>query len=225
MNRKEQESLFNSSRQFRLQSYGNIYQISNSQMPEPSRSVDELSTVVTGGDSEIKVNDLVLSVFKSPVKEVEELLASENNQKTGIDSEVNLAQSTLGTYTSIQASDELLIADDLATETTTFTTASVSPGRLSFFRRMQTPRQSHRPSPTHKAVDDTIDANANQYNYEAKKSLGIPHPYYPIALPIDQAFKAKYASHHRRSKSIQERIYTFLEHPCGYLCIIYHFSV
>lgn len=54
---------------------------------------------------------------------------------------------------------------------------------------------------------------------------GIPDPYYPIALPIDTAFKAKYVFHHRRGKTFQERMYVFLEHPGGWLCFIYHFSV
>lgn len=58
-----------------------------------------------------------------------------------------------------------------------------------------------------------------------KKAVGVPDPYYPIALPIDQAFKAKYVFHHRRGKTFQERLYVFLEHPGGWLCFIYHFTV
>lgn len=54
---------------------------------------------------------------------------------------------------------------------------------------------------------------------------GIPDPYYPIYLPIDQAFKAKYIFHQRRSKTFQERVYVFLEHPQGWLCFFYHFFV
>uniref|UniRef100_A0A182K4J3 Uncharacterized protein n=1 Tax=Anopheles christyi TaxID=43041 RepID=A0A182K4J3_9DIPT len=57
------------------------------------------------------------------------------------------------------------------------------------------------------------------------KNLGVPNPYYPIALPIDQAFKAKYVFHHRRGKTVQERFYVFLEHPGGWICFVYHFSV
>ena len=53
----------------------------------------------------------------------------------------------------------------------------------------------------------------------------VENPYYPIALPIDQAFKAKYVFHHRRGKTFQERLYVFLEHPGGWLCFIYHFTV
>ncbi|RZF34271.1 hypothetical protein LSTR_LSTR010245 [Laodelphax striatellus] len=54
---------------------------------------------------------------------------------------------------------------------------------------------------------------------------GVPDPYYPIYLPIDQAFKAKYVFHQRRGKSFQEKVYVFLEHPVGWVCFVYHFSV
>lgn len=54
---------------------------------------------------------------------------------------------------------------------------------------------------------------------------GVPDPYYPIALPIDQQFKTKYMFHHRRGKTFQERLYVFLEHPGGWICFVYHFTV
>ncbi|CAH1398245.1 unnamed protein product [Nezara viridula] len=54
---------------------------------------------------------------------------------------------------------------------------------------------------------------------------GVPDPYYPIYLPIDQAFKAKYVFHQRRGKTFQERVYVFLEHPGGWICFFYHFTV
>ncbi|KAG8226102.1 hypothetical protein J437_LFUL006731 [Ladona fulva] len=57
---------------------------------------------------------------------------------------------------------------------------------------------------------------------------GVPDPYYPIYLPMDQAFKAKYVFHHKRAgrtRTMQERTYVFLEHPGGWLCFIYHFTV
>ncbi len=53
--------------------------------------------------------------------------------------------------------------------------------------------------------------------------------YYPVYLPMDQDFKAKYLWHHRhlsrRGKSVKDRCYLFLEHPTGWLCFIYHMSV
>lgn len=64
--------------------------------------------------------------------------------------------------------------------------------------------------------DDVVPADAPR---------GVPDPYYPIYLPIDQAFKAKYVFHHKRGKTFQERTYVFLEHPVGWLCFIYHFTV
>ncbi|XP_034237532.1 potassium voltage-gated channel subfamily KQT member 1-like [Thrips palmi] len=61
--------------------------------------------------------------------------------------------------------------------------------------------------------------------HSRSKPQGVPDPYYPIYLPIDQAFKAKYVFHHKRGKSFQERVYVFLEHPGGWICFFYHFSV
>lgn len=72
--------------------------------------------------------------------------------------------------------------------------------------------------------DDPCDVVGDEAGAIAQK-IGVPDPYYPIALPIDQAFKAKYVFHHRRGKTVQERFYVFLEHPVGWLCFIYHFSV
>nr|XP_019537728.2 potassium voltage-gated channel subfamily KQT member 4-like isoform X1 [Aedes albopictus]XP_029730779.1 potassium voltage-gated channel subfamily KQT member 4-like isoform X1 [Aedes albopictus] len=72
--------------------------------------------------------------------------------------------------------------------------------------------------------DDPCDVVGDETGAIAQK-IGVPDPYYPIALPIDQAFKAKYVFHHRRGKTVQERFYVFLEHPVGWLCFIYHFSV
>ena len=57
---------------------------------------------------------------------------------------------------------------------------------------------------------------------------GVTAPYYPIFLPIDQDFKAKYIWHHRmakRGRSLKERTYSFLEHPVGWFCFFYHMSV
>lgn len=73
-------------------------------------------------------------------------------------------------------------------------------------------------------ANDEGDNDADEQT-DAVVSAGVPDPYYPIALPIDQAFKAKYVFHHRRGKTFQERLYVFLEHPGGWLCFIYHFTV
>lgn len=70
-------------------------------------------------------------------------------------------------------------------------------------------------------VDNALISNFTTHCF----SVSVENPYYPIALPIDQAFKAKYVFHHRRGKTFQERLYVFLEHPVGWLCFIYHFTV
>ncbi len=54
--------------------------------------------------------------------------------------------------------------------------------------------------------------------------------FYPIFLPIDRNYEAKYLFHYRhlkkrRGKSLQERVYVFLEHPIGWGCFVYHMSV
>ena len=64
--------------------------------------------------------------------------------------------------------------------------------------------------------------------WPANVATGVTAPYYPIFLPIDQDFKAKYIWHHRmakRGKSLKEKTYAFLEHPGGWLCFTYHISV
>ncbi|CAH2005159.1 unnamed protein product [Acanthoscelides obtectus] len=73
-------------------------------------------------------------------------------------------------------------------------------------------------------ADDPVD-NVIGPPLEETTPRGVPDPYYPIYLPIDQAFKTKYVFHHKKGKTCQERTYVFLEHPGGWLCFIYHFSV
>ena len=81
--------------------------------------------------------------------------------------------------------------------------------------------------------DEVVDGNENVSGTGGKRGAGhagrgppgVPDPYYPIYLPIDQAFKAKYVFHHKRGKTFQERVYVFLEHPGGWLCFVYHFTV
>ena len=53
---------------------------------------------------------------------------------------------------------------------------------------------------------------------------------YPIFLPIDRDYESKYTFHYRSvqrksKKSLKERAYLFLEHPMGWGCFLYHFSV
>lgn len=122
----------------------------------------------------------------------------------------------------------------------------LSPCGLNFLRRFRTgripkfePHHNRVPTPMRrkhnkgrsKSRADILDGVATQGGVEGnvaeidKPAQGIADPYYPIALPIDQAFKAKYIFHHRRGKTFQERLYVFLEHPVGWICFIYHFTV
>lgn len=75
---------------------------------------------------------------------------------------------------------------------------------------------------TDEMTTDVVDSGLQE---DSPAPAGIPDPYYPIALPIDQAFKAKYVFHHRRGKTFQEKCYVFLEHPVGWICFIYHITV
>ncbi|XP_024869783.1 potassium voltage-gated channel subfamily KQT member 1 isoform X3 [Temnothorax curvispinosus] len=112
--------------------------------------------------------------------------------------------------------------------------------RFTFLRRFRSPRfgeAHHKRVPTpmkrkyrhKKSKDDIIDNDVTGAEEQPPspdpEQTGVPDPYYPIYLPIDQAFKAKYVFHHKRGKTFQERLYVFLEHPGGWLCFIYHCTV
>ncbi|KYN43114.1 Potassium voltage-gated channel subfamily KQT member 1 [Trachymyrmex septentrionalis] len=110
--------------------------------------------------------------------------------------------------------------------------------RFTFLRRFRSPRfgeAHHKRVPTpmkrkyrrKKSKEDIVDDDVAGAEEEppSPDQTGVPDPYYPIYLPIDQAFKAKYVFHHKRGKTFQERLYVFLEHPGGWLCFVYHFSV
>ncbi|OAD53995.1 hypothetical protein WN48_08484 [Eufriesea mexicana] len=117
--------------------------------------------------------------------------------------------------------------------------ATSSPNRrFTFLRRFRSPRfgeAHHKRVPTpmkrkyrrKKSKDDIIDNDMNAAEVEPSSlnQVDVPDPYYPIYLPIDQAFKAKYVFHHKKGKTFQERLYVFLEHPGGWICFIYHFTV
>jgi hypothetical protein len=75
------------------------------------------------------------------------------------------------------------------------------------------------------AVDRVETVHGSGSGHAGRGPPGVPDPYYPIYLPIDQAFKAKYVFFHKKGKTFQERVYVFLEHPAGWLCFVYHFTV
>lgn len=101
-------------------------------------------------------------------------------------------------------------------------------------RRVPTPLKKRRkpredfadpPTPSSDADDAAIVEVVATGDAKPAAPPGVPDPYYPIYLPIDQAFKAKYVFHQRKGKTFQEKVYVFLEHPCGWICFIYHFAV
>ncbi|XP_054267583.1 potassium voltage-gated channel subfamily KQT member 1 isoform X2 [Macrosteles quadrilineatus] len=96
-------------------------------------------------------------------------------------------------------------------------------------KRVPTPmkkrRNQRRYERTAPATPNSEAEDAEEEPAQPAPPAGVPDPYYPIYLPIDQAFKAKYIFHQRRGKTFQERVYVFLEHPVGWVCFVYHFSV
>ncbi|KAG8243801.1 Potassium voltage-gated channel sub KQT member 1 [Homalodisca vitripennis] len=94
-------------------------------------------------------------------------------------------------------------------------------------KRVPTPMKKRRHQRRHEtpATPNSEAEDAEEEPPQAPAPQGVPDPYYPIYLPIDQAFKAKYIFHQRRGKTFQERVYVFLEHPVGWVCFVYHFSV
>ncbi|XP_076222473.1 potassium voltage-gated channel subfamily KQT member 1 isoform X5 [Nomia melanderi] len=111
--------------------------------------------------------------------------------------------------------------------------------RFTFLRRFRLPRfgEAHhkrvptpmkRKYPRNEAKDDDImdsEMNAAEVEPASLNQTAVTDPYYPIYLPIDQSFKAKYLFHHKKGKTFQERLYVFLEHPGGWVCFVYHFTV
>lgn len=151
--------------------------------------------------------------------------------------------------------DELVDVESAIVEATKLDRSQTnSPGALNFFKRFRAnraqksePHHHHRHMPTplrrkgcsrskSKDILDGVSVAADPDDLGIsedgpsdtniqKEPLGIPDPYYPIALPIDQQYKTKYAFHHKRGRTFQERLYVFLEHPVGWICFIYHIAV
>ncbi|XP_056637135.1 potassium voltage-gated channel subfamily KQT member 1 isoform X1 [Diorhabda sublineata] len=175
--------------------------------------------------------DLVLSVLKSPV----------NHSAYDI-RESNCGCSSNDDYCSILDNGQ----EDDRTKQQTSEDEECSE-KLPFLQRLRgtrTPRHSefhHRRVPTpikrsrkkekkekilaDQEIDEEVDEVDDIVDAPLDAPRGVPDPYYPIYLPIDQAFKTKYVFHHKKGKTCQERTYVFLEHPGGWLCFIYHFSV
>lgn len=168
-------------------------------------------------------DDLVLSVLKSPINHIGEPC------RPSPASEDELLEPAAEDSGKFKNSEDELTENDAAE-------------RVPFLQRLRghrTPRfgeAHHKRVPTplkrkhknqkkaHQDADDVPDEEIEDVPAEDTPK-GVPDPYYPIYLPIDQAFKAKYVFHHKKGKTFQERLYVFLEHPGGWICFVYHFTV
>ncbi|XP_037032790.1 potassium voltage-gated channel subfamily KQT member 1-like isoform X1 [Bradysia coprophila] len=251
MNRGEQESLFRQSHNIRLQqdakahndkirhySYGNIHQVSNlHSQAANSRSFGEDRPF---GASHC--DDLVLSVLKTPLKDTSPSTpVSPSCAYTALNgSEDELVDDVESAKETTELDCERSSPSHRPFQFLRRLRAGKTPRFEAHHRRVPTPirRKSRARSKSQADILDgvTTDIDEMRGDTEQKKDeeltnepivvgTGVPDPYYPIALPIDQAFKAKYVFHHRRGKTFQERMYVFLEHPGGWLCFIYHFTV
>jgi potassium voltage-gated channel KQT-like subfamily protein 1 len=207
-------------------------------------------------------DDLVLSVLKTPLKDVSASGYRNGEGNGGGPGPVSQPSPSPGGYHMLKTSEDDLLDDvELALSPSTLNSEKQATRPLSFLKKLTSSGKSSRDSNTrfeqchHRRVptpirrrnrnrskaatktpievptnhEDTIEPDVDSCELVEAPSIdekkGIPNPYYPIALPIDQAFKAKYVFQHRRGKTFQERMYIFLEHPCGWLCFVYHFSV
>ncbi|KAK5643596.1 hypothetical protein RI129_007441 [Pyrocoelia pectoralis] len=226
MNRSEQENLYRTSRKLSLvpSACGNLLErrTSSSRNCDASASPQRFS------------EDLVLSVLKSPINHV----STESKELDAGPSPGSEDESCVNTpeedtrFKSGGSEDELTECEHME--------------KLPFLQRLRAHRmprfgEAHHkrvPTPLKRrqrflrnnkakdviAAEDVVDEEDVE-DATADGPPGVPDPYYPIYLPIDQAFKTKYVFHHKKGKTCQERTYVFLEHPGGWLCFIYHFTV
>lgn len=216
----------------------------NEQHPTTLSACDNL--VLSVSKSPLKDQSL-LSNFKSVAATRENIESAESSVNrmplTKLPSASHKANPQVREYSTLQTSEDDLADDvELALETTELN--DTKDHGLKFLRRFRKPKFEvhHRQVPTpmrrknirsrskstvdvFDSVNEPISDETDVQHGAAEGNEGVENPYYPIALPIDQAFKAKYVFHHRRGKTFQERLYVFLEHPGGWLCFIYHFTV
>lgn len=224
-------------------SYGNIHQVSNlHSQASNSRSFGEDRPFGTA-----HCDDLVLSVLKTPLKESSLTTPTPSPQSCAYTALQGSEDELVDDVESAKETTELQCERERSSPRAfqflrRFRGARPQTQRFeTHHRRVPTPiRRKSRarsksqadildsgvtPTADDEAVEEDDVDEADDATNEPAVGTGIPDPYYPIALPIDQAFKAKYVFHHRRGKTFQERLYVFLEHPGGWLCFIYHFTV
>lgn len=73
---------------------------------------------------------------------------------------------------------------------------------------------------------DKIDNSSAKECQQEDYPLDDISTWFPLYLPIDKAFEAKYLAARKTSKkTAKEHIYLFLEHPAGWFGFIYHMLV
>ncbi|XP_025835043.1 potassium voltage-gated channel subfamily KQT member 1 [Agrilus planipennis] len=230
MNRSEQENLYRTSRRLSLVP-GTRSDNGRGSGIEPG--AEGSSRKRAGGGGEGDAESLVLSVLKSPINHIDPRKGDNKNAEPSPLSEDDPGTDTAdedGRFKAGGSEDELTESEP--TEKIPFlhrlrghrTTRIVE----SNHKRIPTPLKKKQRFKNNKSkdvvdADDVIDEGDLAETSDAPQ--GVPDPYYPIYLPIDQAFKTKYVFHHKKGKTFQERTYVFLEHPGGWLCFIYHFTV
>ncbi|XP_069184966.1 potassium voltage-gated channel subfamily KQT member 1 [Procambarus clarkii] len=91
-------------------------------------------------------------------------------------------------------------------------------------RRLGHGHHKRHPSPIRRREEDG-GKESPPITVNVSSSASYPENFYPIFLPMDQAFKAKYIFTNKKGKTLKEKTYLFLEHPCGWICFFYHFTV
>lgn len=105
-------------------------------------------------------------------------------------------------------------------------TARFSQARRYVGRRLGHGHHKRHPSPIRRrSRDEDCGRESPPITVNVTTSTSYPENFYPIFLPMDQAFKAKYVFTNKKGKTVKEKIYLFLEHPCGWSCFFYHFFV
>ncbi|KAG5876220.1 hypothetical protein JTB14_013973 [Gonioctena quinquepunctata] len=254
MNRSEQENLYRTSRKLSLVPIGNPTPDSRRQSGNREEALyhsegayrrhsfirEDFTPFLTSDDRSDSPpppaypQDLVLSVLKSPVNHTAYEIRESN---CGCSSSEDYCSPTNNDQ-DYDRCKQICSEDEECSEKLPFLhrlRAQKTPRTPLFneahHRRVPTPiKRSRRKEKKEKILaaqeaNEDIDEVDDIVDPALEAPRGVPDPYYPIYLPIDQAFKAKYVFHHKRGKTCQERTYVFLEHPGGWLCFIYHFSV
>ncbi|KAK9886980.1 hypothetical protein WA026_019237 [Henosepilachna vigintioctopunctata] len=232
MNQLQQENLYRTSRRLSLvpitrnSSHGNIVNCSRRHSCFRSEETSTLN----------HKDDLVLSVLKSPVNH------------NGLDTPTTIT--THCDVTPASEEDDFVLVDKMDDGARYKTTLSEDEHtdenceRLPFLqkkrklprfgeshKKVTTPlKKKHLPSHTDHIFVDIIESKDDGDAVDLEEATsdspkGAQDPYQTVHLPIDQAFKEKYIFSHRKGKTFQARTYWFLEHPGGWLCFIYHFTV